>query len=264
MAGDAVGGCFGNCDAGEGEQQRHVGPGEFELEVGPLEGEWVLDGAGEGDAGWAVGDVEIDGVGLGSVLQGQEGAADELGSDGLGGVGAAGVGGDLTGAGLVVLGGDGDVEVGAELGVADMDVAVVDMQRADRGTRRGVGVRRGGLVAAECPVRAAVGDLLCVDVGRVDGDVEDHDGAVLDVVERLDGDGEGVGGGEGAATGPVFRVVDGDAVGLDAGDAAERDVEVGDGDGAAEGGGGLAVDDGDEPIPLEEQGGDDDEGEDDA
>ena len=98
-AGDVIGGRLGDRDAGERIQERHVRPGEIELQVGALEVQGVADRADEMHMGRAVRDREVDRIGLALVAQREQGAADQPAGDGLVGIGALRLDDELRGFG---------------------------------------------------------------------------------------------------------------------------------------------------------------------
>jgi hypothetical protein len=146
-------------------------------------------------------------------------------------------------------------DVGGEIrlqgGVDHMSVAIVDLQVADlRGGRgRCVGLR------SECweqPVRRVAGGLLGLDLGMVHDNGRQDDLAAMEVGHHVDRHGQTVDGGEGFVGREARGVGNGHAVGDGNGLAAGLQVEVPQGDGAAEGGRRLRFDERAEPVPVPE------------
>ena len=77
--------------AGQVVEVAHIGAGQLQLEVSAAEGQRIGQCAHEAHMSRAVGELEVDRVGMLGVAQGKQGAADELAGDGLAGIGALGV-----------------------------------------------------------------------------------------------------------------------------------------------------------------------------
>ncbi len=200
VAGHLVGRRGGDRHAGERHQGRHVGPGERQLHVDALEMQGVLHRACQGHLGRAVGEAEVDGIGLVLLLQRQHRAAHQASGDRLPGVAPLGVHDDLRLAGLLGgAGGDVEVEVGLELGDQHLGVAVgdgevTDFRRLGVGVGRRVGGREGVIVA---PV-VGRGD---VHLGAFDGDLRQADDVAAEIGHDVDIDAQAPDPGEGR----VFR-----------------------------------------------------------